>query len=209
MRATYTSTNAALDGTFVASGSRTDSAVIGSGQAGYNFLVAPHIMLGVEADIDASSAKSTVTSPDGSNSFASKLDDFGTVRGRAGFAQDNWLFYGTGGFASSHGSVTHTQIAAVATVPPIPAAAGALESAPNTRTGWAAGAGIEWGITQNWTARAEYLYLDPRPRLGDLGVPAVQPPANELAQHEHRAVRRELQIRQSGYREVLRPWRQR
>jgi outer membrane immunogenic protein len=30
----------------------------------------------------------------------------------------------------------------------------------NTRTGWAAGAGIEWGITQNWTARVEYLYLD-------------------------------------------------
>ena len=30
----------------------------------------------------------------------------------------------------------------------------------NTRTGWTVGAGIEWGISPNWTARVEYLYLD-------------------------------------------------
>src|SRR5579863_5226739 len=35
------STNTALDGTFVASGSRNDSAVIGGGQIGYNFMVSP------------------------------------------------------------------------------------------------------------------------------------------------------------------------
>ncbi|HLZ05160.1 MAG TPA: outer membrane protein [Bradyrhizobium sp.] len=154
------STSTALDGTFVSSGSRDDSAVIGGGQVGYNVMVAPHVLLGVEADVDASSARSTVTSPDGSNSFASKLDDFGTVRGRVGFTQDNWLFYGTGGFAWSQGSVTRTQIAAVTAVPPIPAAAGTVETASTTRTGWAAGAGVEWGITPNWTARVEYLYLD-------------------------------------------------
>jgi outer membrane immunogenic protein len=48
----------------------------------------------------------------------------------------------------------------VASVPPIPAPAGTVESSNNTRTGWAAGAGLEYGITQNWTVRAEYLYLD-------------------------------------------------
>ena len=138
----------------------TISAVIGGGQIGYNFMAAPHLLLGVEADIQGSSAKNTATSPDGSNSYASKLDDFGTARGRVGFAQDNWLFYGTGGFAWSHGSVTRTQIVAVASVPPIPAAAGTVETVNNTRTGWAAGAGIEWGISQNWTARVEYLHLD-------------------------------------------------
>jgi outer membrane immunogenic protein len=154
------STNTALDGTFVSSGSRNDSAVIGGGQIGYNFMVAPHFLLGAEADVQGSSSRSSVTSPDGSNSFASRLDDFGTVRGRAGFTADNWLFYGTGGFAWSQGSVTRTQITAVASVPPIPAAAGTVETANNTRTGWAAGAGIEYGITPNWTVRAEYLYLD-------------------------------------------------
>jgi outer membrane immunogenic protein len=154
------STNSALDGTFVSSGSRTDSAVIGGGQIGYNFMVAPHFLLGVEADVQGSSSKNTATSPDGSNSYSSKLDDFGTVRGRAGFTADNWLFYGTGGFAWSQGSVTRTQITAVASVPPIPAAAGTVETVDNTRTGWAAGVGVEYGITPNWTVRAEYLYLD-------------------------------------------------
>jgi outer membrane immunogenic protein len=32
-----------------------------------------------------------------------------------------------------------------------------------TRTGWAAGGGVEWGFGRNWTARVEYLRLD----LGD------------------------------------------
>jgi outer membrane immunogenic protein len=56
--------------------------------------------------------------------------------------------------------VTRTQIATVAALPPIPALAGTVETASNTRTGWSAGAGVEWGIAQNWTVRVEYLYLD-------------------------------------------------
>jgi outer membrane immunogenic protein len=28
-----------------------------------------------------------------------RVDLFGTVRGRVGYAANNWLFYGTGGFA--------------------------------------------------------------------------------------------------------------
>jgi outer membrane immunogenic protein len=29
----------------------------------------------------------------------------------------------------------------------------------NTRTGWLAGAGIEWAVTNNWTVKVEYDYL--------------------------------------------------
>jgi outer membrane immunogenic protein len=29
-----------------------------------------------------------------------------------------------------------------------------------TRTGWAAGGGVEWGFGRNWTARVEYVRLD-------------------------------------------------
>jgi outer membrane immunogenic protein len=155
-----TATNAALDGTFVSSGTARNSGVIGGGQIGYNYMVSPSFLLGVEADVDGTSLKGSVLSIDGSNQHSSKLDAFGTVRGRVGFAENNWLFYGTGGFAWSEGSVTRTQIATVAAMPPIPALAGTVETASNTRTGWAAGAGVEWGITQNWTARIEYLYLD-------------------------------------------------
>ena len=155
-----TSTNRALDGTFVSSGSGNNSGVIGGGQIGYNFMASPNFLLGLEADIEATSLKGSVASIDGSNIHSSKLDDFGTARGRAGFTVDNWLFYGTGGFAWSEGTESRTQVVGVTSVPPIPAPGGTVESVSNTRTGWTAGAGVEWGLTQNWTARVEYLYLD-------------------------------------------------
>ena len=104
--------------------------------------------------------RATDLSVDGTNSRSSRLDAFGTVRGRAGFTLDNWLFYGTGGYAWSDGSVTRTQIATVVSVPPIPAPGGTMETSDNFRSGWTAGAGVEWGITQNWTAKVEYLYVD-------------------------------------------------
>jgi outer membrane immunogenic protein len=99
-------------------------------------------------------------SVDGTNVHNTTLDSFGTVRGRAGFTANNWLFYGTGGFAWSDGTESRSQLATVVATPPIPAVGGSVESVSNTRTGWTAGAGVEWGLTQNWTARVEYLYLD-------------------------------------------------
>jgi len=155
-----TTTNTALDGTFVSSGAAKNSGVIGGGQIGYNYMLSPNFVVGIEADVDATSLKGSVLSIDGSNQHSTKLDEFGTVRGRAGIAQNNWLFYGTGGYAWSEGTVTRTQFAAVVSMPPIPAPAGTVETSSNTRNGWVAGAGVEWGIAQNWTARVEYLYLD-------------------------------------------------
>lgn len=133
------------------------SGVIGGGQIGYNWVVVPTFLLGIEADVDGTSLRGTVLSPTGSDSHSAKLDAFGTVRGRVGYAANNWLFYGTGGFAWGTGSVTRTQLAAAGGVP---APAGTIETASYTRTGWTAGGGIEWGLAQNWVARAEYLYVD-------------------------------------------------
>jgi outer membrane immunogenic protein len=155
-----TSTNRALDGTFVSSGSGNYSGVIGGGHSGYNFMASPNFLLGLEADVQGTSLKGSVASIDGSNIHTSKPEDFGTARGRAGFTVDNWLFYGTGGFAWSEGTESRTQVVSVTSVLPIPAAGGTVESVSNTRTGWTAGAGVEWGLTQNWTARVEYLCLD-------------------------------------------------
>jgi outer membrane immunogenic protein len=151
------------------------SGVVGGGQIGYNFMVAPNFLLGIEADVDGTSLSGSALSPSGADRGNAKIDAFGTVRGRVGFTQNNWLFYGTGGFAWSTGSVTRTQIVAQPTaVPPIPAAAGTVETSSNTRTGWAAGGGVEWGFAQNWTVKAEYLYLD----LGK--VTSVFPLANRM-----------------------------
>jgi outer membrane immunogenic protein len=68
---------------------------------------------------------------------------WGTVRGRGGIAFDNLLFYGTLGFAFGRGRID----------------AGSL-SEVNTHIGWAAGAGVELGLSRNWSVKAEYLRVD-------------------------------------------------
>jgi outer membrane immunogenic protein len=61
-----------------------------------------------------------------------------TARGRVGFAWDRVLLFGTGGGAFTE----------------------ALGTGSGTQTGWTAGGGIEVGITENFTAKVEYLYVD-------------------------------------------------
>ena len=76
-----------------------------------------------------------------------------TVRPRIGIANGNWLFYATGGLAVSNlkGNFTFTDTFG-------PAAESA--SFNTTKAGWTAGGGVEVGLGGNWTAKAEYLYLD-------------------------------------------------
>jgi outer membrane immunogenic protein len=80
------------------------------------------------------------------------LDMFGTVRGRFGVVNGNWLFYGTGGWAWAKGSNTHT-VADGANPPHSVTTVGANWS------GYAIGAGAEWMMSQNVTLKLEYLYM--------------------------------------------------
>jgi len=66
---------------------------------------------------------------------------------------DRALFYVTGGlavtnvkFTDSFGSFGNTSVAAI--------------SSNTTRVGWTVGGGIEYAFTNNWSAKAEYLYAD-------------------------------------------------
>ena len=65
----------------------------GGAQAGYNWQTGPWVF-GVEGDIEATGATDTFAPWKFSNPW------FGTLRGRAGYALSNILFYGTGGLAS-------------------------------------------------------------------------------------------------------------
>jgi outer membrane immunogenic protein len=116
--------------------------LMGGGQVGYNWQVHPNWVLGIEADFQGSGASDTFAAYKFSNPW------FGTVRGRAGYAMNNVLVYATGGFAYGGGRVEF---------------AGLSES--QTHVGWTVGGGVEVGLTPNWTAKAEYLYV----RLEDQG----------------------------------------
>ncbi len=64
---------------------------------------------------------------------------------RAGYAADRILFYGTAGgaFGDIRANVDPTWT-------------------HQNKAGWSAGAGIEAAFADNWTARLEYLFIDPQ-----------------------------------------------
>lgn len=138
---------------------------IGGGQIGYNWMVSRNIVLGIEADLSGTTLKGNGVgvSADGTSYKTFSINPVGTVRGRIGYASDNWLFYGTGGGAYEHAYLTNTQGPCghgdPACLPPSPVPLGAMDSDALNLFGWTAGAGVEVGITSNWTAKLEYLYM--------------------------------------------------
>jgi opacity protein-like surface antigen len=123
---------------------------LGGVQAGYNWMVAPSWLLGVEADFSGSTFKDNDDSPVATG--YSRQTWFATARGRLGYVSNNWLFYGTGGAAWS-------QFKAYRTVLPALPAAGETSSPSTMVSGWALGAGVEMGLAPKWTAKLEYLYI--------------------------------------------------
>ena len=151
------------------SGTATASGLIGGGQIGFNYEFPANWLLGIEADIDAAnitgSASGCVATAAGvvgscaTNSI--RFQDFGTVRGRFGYAFNNVLLYGTGGWAYGERNTTSTVTCVGAGCPVGPSLPFVFNS-PSVSTflsGWTAGAGVEWGFLPNWTLRAEYLHL--------------------------------------------------
>ena len=124
-------------------GNPTDPASLAGGlQAGYNVQRGVFVF-GAETDIQFSGADDRFAPWKFSNPW------FGTLRGRGGYALNNILFYGTVGLAYGTLRAENTF-------------AGLSQS--KTAVGWTIGAGMEVALMSNWTARAEYLYVDLRDR---------------------------------------------
>ena len=124
-------------------------------QAGYNYVLPSRWLIGFEADASApntlAGSQTAVTPADGLATYSDTVLNFGTARARIGYAFDRWLVYGTGGVAWSYDKLQRTQLAGGAI------AAGTTEAALLWRWGWAAGAGVEFPVAPNWTAKVEYL----------------------------------------------------
>jgi outer membrane immunogenic protein len=138
---------------FFPAGSSFDSnetGVIGGLQAGYNWQF-NSVVVGLEGDISAAALNRT-TSPGAiaptADTFNGNMTALGTVRGRIGWAFDRVLVYGTGGVAFANLKDQYSS-------PIFPFTASASSSA----TGWTAGGGVEYALTDHWTARAEYLHV--------------------------------------------------
>ena len=132
------------------------------GQIGYNWQRGG-LVLGIEGDFDLASVydKPSAAALAGGVPFPltattatakSKLDDFGTLRGRAGYSFGSLLIYGTGGFA--YGNVQDRLSV------DSPLNTSGSVSSERTVTGWAAGAGFEYALTPTVSWKAEYLHFD-------------------------------------------------
>jgi high affinity Mn2+ porin len=137
--------------------------LIGGYQAGYIKQFSNHVVLGIEADA------SFTTPVDGPAltpaPFNTTLDYVGTARGRIGYAFGTLLPYVTGGFAWGHSHVNIND-----------GGREIISSPGQYQPGWTAGAGVEFAVSGNWSAKVEYDYIDLARRMYDLsgfGLPGV------------------------------------
>lgn len=148
------------------------------GQIGYDWQIAPTLLVGIETDFSSFRASNTVSSRfnlgivNGANMLASQsIDWFGTVRARLGWLQmNNLLIYGTGGFA--YGKMNESVAMNVNSIGAIDANFGYSYSCPGIgtncfvgsqsriATGYTVGGGLEYAVWRNLTLKAEYLYVN-------------------------------------------------
>jgi len=112
------------------------------GTVGYNYQFGQAVV-GVEGDIDWAGISGTTNNlcPLGCKTSDSWL---ATLRGRLGYAGGRFMPFVTGGAAFGN----------------IQATTPGFIGASSSQVGLTVGAGLEFAIAGNWTAKAEYLYVD-------------------------------------------------
>ena len=130
-----------LSGSTVSNTNQAGGALLGGG-IGYDWQ-SDALVWGVTTDFAMASAKASTSV--GTVTQTTRLDSFGTLRGRFGYAVDRTLLFATGGFAYAvmrSGEVNGTTNAANSSL----------------RPGWTVGGGLEYAVMPEWTVRAEGLY---------------------------------------------------
>jgi iron complex outermembrane recepter protein len=127
-------------------GSFGTSGFVFGGTVGANYQIGS-LVFGVEADgdwADASGFGTFTAAGLCAGGCLTKNTWLSTVRGRVGYALDRFLVYGTAGAAFGNVQASFSN-------DPVSSA---------TEAGWTVGAGVEVAFAPNWSARAEYLFVD-------------------------------------------------
>ncbi|WP_314961632.1 porin family protein [Bradyrhizobium cosmicum] len=135
------------------------------GTAGYNWQTG-NVVFGVEADGAWADVSASATAPvliGGALvpvTTSSRTDAMGTVRGRIGYAVNQVLFYGTGGYAWIDNKISVSAL-------------GVTVSDTKWHSGWTVGAGVEAFFAPQWSVKGEYLYrsLGGETYFSGLGTP--------------------------------------
>lgn len=158
-------------------GGDDNGGIIGGVQAGYNAQF-DQFVFGIEGDIsaisfdvgdddtlvDTATAANVFGLPASVNSeFDVDVDYLATLRARAGVTFDRFMVYGTGGFAFTSVDLDYS----------VPGATFTTESDDDIQVGYTVGGGVEGLVTENLTAKLEYLYVDFEDENLDFTVPAT------------------------------------
>ncbi len=176
----------------------SDDGFTAGGQIGYNYQLpgfgvpGSGIVVGLEADAAYMDTGKSINVPGfggASTSFRSGLDFLGTVRGRVGYAWNQILIYGTGGFA--YGDVNSRLVA----YGPGGASVLSLGRSSGFNTGYTYGGGVEYALpttsflnffhSSAVTVKAEYLrYNLDSSNLRDSGLGTVALPGGIKVKNE-------------------------
>jgi outer membrane immunogenic protein len=144
------------------------SGVIGGGHVGYNWQF-QQTVFGLEADLDGSGVRGSRAYDNFSNTRVYEMrGDLSmqnnwqsSIRARLGIAQNDWLFYVTGGVAiadvDSTLNVARTNVTACEGICVF---TNVRSSDSHVLTGWTAGGGIEHAFAPHWTGRVDVRYTD-------------------------------------------------
>jgi len=155
---------------------------IGGVQAGYNWQVSPHFVLGAEGDWDwlhtrygfcrptsdltlpcidgGSGGDGTFANNVGIENIAGQANWLATARARAGVTWDRFMFYGTGGAAWGSIETTESLSCLADGCGSSTLKLAASSSTTQLKTGWVAGLGVEGMLTSHWSLKAEWLHYD-------------------------------------------------
>jgi outer membrane immunogenic protein len=124
------------------------------GQLGFNMQVGGWFW-GTEADFGYLGLKKSIVQRASPRNFVEvKFGAYGVAAARAGVVLDRALIYGKAGVAFAKATNTAGDLDGGTTVDPSD-----LTVLDKNNIGWAAGTGIEYGVTSSWSVKLEYLYM--------------------------------------------------
>jgi outer membrane immunogenic protein len=155
----------------------SQTSATGGVQAGWQRQFGTKLVAGVEAGFNLLRFDTTEASPLAAE-FPDLLPDLRrsvevsnifTFTGRVGYADGRWLAYAKGGVANGEVDVAYRDLTS-----------GATTSSDGRETGWTAGVGIDYALTQNLFLGIEYNYTHFRAGITPPVVPAVPTQFSDL-----------------------------
>jgi len=134
-------------------GATNPSGALGGLQFGYNYLVAPTWLVGIEAELGWTSAqgKTNLVDPAGTAalSITSNQNWYDTLSGRIGYVMGPLMLFGKGGAAWMNADYLME----------VNSGLDGVTTTNTTRPGWVAGVGLEYMLGSHWSAKLEYDHL--------------------------------------------------